>query len=759
MNKQIKLKNAAMIIVLTLVLCATLTLAACSNGQHTNPTPEDNSIFGEWIVQTPATCEADGLQYRTNKKGERQEEIIPALGHSYGEWTTVKIATEMEEGMKESVCSRCHNKKQQILGALVDGTYGLEFTYWESQDMYYLTGAGDAIEVKDLIIPTRYKGKPVIYVYKNSLNDMPNLETVTFASDSSYTYIYPNAFSGCNKLKSLEIPASVTYLPSSCIENCDALEEVNVSADNTSFCSVNGVVYTKDMKSLVLYPQAKQGVYTVPATLTSISYKDIFKTTNYPLATAYGISAFDVESGNTAFGVDARGILYSSDMKKLFAYPLADTAEELIINDENTNSIQSYAFANNKYLNSFKFTSDNGYKSILGYAFYNTKIKNIEMEGIYSLESYAIYFNSDLQNVILNSGNTSKFSIHYYAMASNPQLKKVILPHIMDEKLSNGVLPSYDPFWGCTSLNDIAFDQGDSAYVSVNGTVFTKDMSILLFVSHDRSDLTLPDTLKAINTNALNANKKLKFETVDGLKYYQNWLVGVDDEEITEVKVKDGTVGIAAHALNKLTVDKLSLPESVKYLSYRALAESTPTEFIYHNNFEYIANSAFSQFGYVGGILDIGTPTYVGDYAIGYTKFDEIRVGFKNNGNVTYIDGSSMGGAFYQSKAKVLMYGPYVGEIIGKACNKMTNLAEVYIASESLCTTENDAYKTYLSNSGYMTGHQTITKTKWIANTITIEPDVTDFMKNAFLGGGFNDDQSNITTTVDGITYRKYYRT
>lgn len=269
----------------------------------------------------------------------------------------------------------------------------------------------------------------------------------------------------------------MTYLPSSCIENCDALEEVNVSADNSSFCSVNGVIYTKDMKSLVLYPQAKQGVYTVPATLTSLSYKDIFKTTNYPLVTAYGISAFDVESGNTAFGVDARGILYSSDMKKLFAYPLADTAEELIINDENTNSIQSYAFANNKYLNSFKFTSDNGYQSILGYAFYNTKIKNIEMKGIYSLE------------------------------------------------------------------------------------------------------------------------------------------------EITEVKVKDGTVGITAHALNKLTVDKLSLPESVKYLSYRALAESTPTEFTYHNNFEYIANSAFSQFGYVGGILDIGTPTYVGDYAIGYTKF------------------------------------------------------------------------------------------------------------------------------------------
>ena len=189
------------------------------------------------------------------------------------------------------------------------------------------------------------------------------------------------------------------------------------------------------------------------------------------------------------------------------------------------------------------------------------------------------------------------------------------------------------------------------------------------------------------------------------------------------------------------------------------MAESTPTEFTYHNNFEYIENSAFSEFGYVGGILDIGTPTYVGDYAIGYTKFDEIRVGFKNNGNKTYIDGSSMGGAFYSSKAKILMYGPYVREIVGKACNKMTSLAEVYIASESLCTTENDAYKTYLSNSGNMTGHQTITKTKWIADTITIEQDIIDFMKNVFLGGGFKDDQSSITTTVEGITYRKYYRT
>lgn len=750
-NKSNSGKAVRILLTVAIILAVASFSVACNTPGQQGTKPDDETAFGEWQVQKEATCVEDGLRYRTNKKGERQEEIIPATGHSYGAWSIVNEATYLEEGLKQSVCSRCNDRRTKIISALVDGTNGLEYTYWESEDVYYITGSGDALEVKDLIVPTSYKGKTVIYVYKDSLINMPNLETVTFADNSKFEYIYSNAFKGCKKLKSIYIPSSVTYLPADFASNCNALEQINIDSNSESFCSVDGVVYTKDITSLVAYPQAKQGVYTVPATLNSITYKDIFKNTNYPLATAFGISAFAVEQGNTCYAVDAKGALYSNNMKTLCAYPLASKADELVIDSEDINKIDSYAFANNKYLNSVKVINGSGYKTLNGYAFYNTSVKTLELEGFSSCESYAIYGNDLLQNVIFSTGNASNFGLDSYGIIVNTSLKKVVLPYALNESYSNGVLCCDDPFWGCSALEEVAIEQGgECAYVAENGAIYTKDMTCLMFIPHAKTAFTLPNTLKTINTTALKYNETFKFETENGLKYYQNWVVGVVDDEITSVVVKEGTVGIAAKALSGLTLEKLSLPESLKYVSYMALAKITPTEFIYHNNFEYIENSAFSQFGFVGGVIDLGTPSFIGDYALSYTKFAAIKVGFKNTGNSTVIEKSSALGAFYSAKADKLYYGPYVTEIGKNACNKMTNLLEVFIASQAICDNH-----LYFPSTGSYTHYKSVTKVKWIASGITLSEKTLSAIESRTSNFHL---EEGVTTTVDGITYDKYSR-
>lgn len=79
---------------------------------------EHEHVFGDWIVEKEADCTEAGLKYRECACGEREEEIIPALGHNDGEWI-VKDATCTEDGLKQLVCTRCGEVlKEEIIPAL-----------------------------------------------------------------------------------------------------------------------------------------------------------------------------------------------------------------------------------------------------------------------------------------------------------------------------------------------------------------------------------------------------------------------------------------------------------------------------------------------------------------------------------------------------------------------------------------------------------------------------------------------------------------
>ena len=60
-------------------------------------------------VDTPATCTADGSRSihcsRCDAVKDGTEEVIPATGHSYGAWKTVKKASETAAGQKKASCS------------------------------------------------------------------------------------------------------------------------------------------------------------------------------------------------------------------------------------------------------------------------------------------------------------------------------------------------------------------------------------------------------------------------------------------------------------------------------------------------------------------------------------------------------------------------------------------------------------------------------------------------------------------------------
>ena len=78
------------------------------------------------------------------------------------------------------------------------------------------------------------------------------------------------AFSGCSGLTSVAIPSSVTSIGSSAFDGCSSLTAITVSDANTEYKSIDGVVYSKDSKTLIYCPAGKTGEFIIPEGVTSI---------------------------------------------------------------------------------------------------------------------------------------------------------------------------------------------------------------------------------------------------------------------------------------------------------------------------------------------------------------------------------------------------------------------------------------------------------------------------------------------------------
>ena len=54
-------------------------------------------------------------------------------------------------------------------------------------------------------------------------------------------------------------------------QGCKDLQFINISPNNNMFSTVNGVLYTKDKKTIITYPAAKEGTtFNIPSTVTEI---------------------------------------------------------------------------------------------------------------------------------------------------------------------------------------------------------------------------------------------------------------------------------------------------------------------------------------------------------------------------------------------------------------------------------------------------------------------------------------------------------
>ncbi|MCR5664202.1 MAG: leucine-rich repeat domain-containing protein, partial [Oscillospiraceae bacterium] len=111
----------------------------------------------------------------------------------------------------------------------------------------------------------------------------------------SVTSIGDYAFWGCHSLTSVTIPDGMTIIGTGAFGGCRSLQQVQVSEGNRSFCSIDGVLFSRGRKTILCYPGGRAGAaYAVPDDVTGIGDR--------AFDCCYGLTSITIPDSVTSIG-------------------------------------------------------------------------------------------------------------------------------------------------------------------------------------------------------------------------------------------------------------------------------------------------------------------------------------------------------------------------------------------------------------------------------------------------------------------------
>ncbi len=370
--------------------------------------------------------------------------------------------------------------------------------------------------------PNYFSDDGVLYdKAKTKLIQYPAGKAGEYAILSSTTQIKDYAFFRCGKLTKIRIPFGVDRLENTdrggIFLECTALADIQVDEANPTYASEDGVLFSKDKKTLLRYPGGKAGAYTIPSGVTDVGLNAFMlcknlteitvsssvtnlgdKLSTYaqgnPFVACSALTNIYVDQANTAYS-SQDGVLYSKDRTELIAYPANKAGMYTVISDA---AVIGYdAFFGCVKLTGITIPSS--VKSIGGGAFEDcTSLTEVTIpSAVKNIGLFTFRGCTNLTTVVLPSDLET---IDMSAFENCSSLTAVTIPSGI-KSIGVGI------FAGCTNLTNIVVPDG----VSKIGYGAFSDCEKL-------SQITIPDSVLEIETRAFYQCDSLKDVYYSGTK-------------------------------------------------------------------------------------------------------------------------------------------------------------------------------------------------------------------------------------------------
>ena len=477
--------------------------------------PEDSSLEG--------SSEVEGHTHVFNESTSTPETCLQPVyllsACECGESTVLEIRAPLGHNVENGACTRC----------LKTESTGLKFT--AEGDGYAVAGKG-VCQDTDIIVPSMHFGLPVISVAKEAFREENTIKSVYLpdsvktVSDSAFwnctklkdlwingaTNVSARAVDRCPLLRSVTFGASVEGIAENAIAECPIVEGIFAVEGNDAYRSVNGVLYTEDMTTLMQYASGGTATeFVVPEGVTKIAQN----------AFAYNETLKDVTLPNSLEEVGAFAFYRSAIASVEFPETLKTIGENAfgyclgldgaLVLPEGLETIGAYAFVGCEELTG-RLTIPSTVVSVGEFAFFECfKLQWLTLgEKVENIGSYAFYYCYNLSESLAIPDSVT--SIGSYAFAWCYGLKNVTF----GEKLET--IGEY-AFYYCTALG---------------------------------GELALPDTLTVIGDYAFSYAKITTISGGDGLQA----IGGYAFEKCTRLKtvyLGESLVSIAKYAFNGCT--------------------------------------------------------------------------------------------------------------------------------------------------------------------------------------------------------------